>query len=99
MLVILLLIGDVHGWRCIRYLHRSGPVAAALGISTIHFGVMALNLTIGNITPPLGYCLFIGSRIGGITVEEGIKGLFRISLQRLPRCCRYLYSGLVRMFR
>lgn len=51
------------------------PVAVALGISTIHFGIiMALNLTIGNITPPLGYCLFIGSRIGGITVEEGIKG-------------------------
>ena len=52
------------------------PVAAARGISTIHFGViMALNLTIGNITPPLGYCLFIGSRIGDITVEEGIKGI------------------------
>ena len=52
------------------------PVAAALGISTIHGGViMALNLTIGNITPPLGYCLFIGSRIGDITVEEGIKGI------------------------
>lgn len=52
------------------------PVAAALGISTIHFGViMALNLTIGNITPPLGYCLFIGSRIGDITVEECIKGI------------------------
>ena len=52
------------------------PVAAALGISTIHFGViMALNLTIGNITPPLGYCLFIGSRFGDITVEEGIKGI------------------------
>ena len=52
------------------------PVAAALGISTIHFGViMALDLTIGNITPPLGYCLFIGSRIGDITVEEGIKGI------------------------
>lgn len=52
------------------------PVAAALGISTIHFGfIMALNLTIGNITPPLGYCLFIGSRIGDITVEEGIKGI------------------------
>lgn len=51
------------------------PIAVALGISTIHFGIiMALNLTIGNITPPLGYCLFIGSRIGEINVEEGIKG-------------------------
>lgn len=51
------------------------PVAVALGISTVHFGIiMALNLTIGNITPPLGYCLFIGSRIGEINVEKGIKG-------------------------
>ncbi len=51
------------------------PVAVALGISTVHFGIiMALNLTIGNITPPLGYCLFIGSRIGEINVERGIKG-------------------------
>ena len=52
------------------------PVAVQLGISTIHFGVvMALNLTIGNITPPLGYCSFIGSRIGGISVEDGFKGI------------------------
>lgn len=52
------------------------PVAVALGISTIHFGViMSLNLTIGNITPPLGYCLFIGSRLGEISVEEGVKGV------------------------
>lgn len=51
------------------------PVAAELGISVIQFGViMALNLTIGNITPPLGYCLFIASDIGKVPVEEGIKG-------------------------
>lgn len=49
-------------------------VAVALGISTVHFGIiMALNLTIGNITLPLGYCLFIGSRIGEINVEKGIQ--------------------------
>ncbi len=51
------------------------PVAASLGVSLVHFGViMALNLTIGNITPPLGYCLFITSRIGEISVEKGVKG-------------------------
>jgi len=51
------------------------PVAMSMGISLIHFGlVMALNLTIGNITPPLGYCLFITSKIGDISVESGIRG-------------------------
>lgn len=51
------------------------PVAAGMGISLIQFGIiMAFNLTIGNITPPLGYCLFITSKIAGIPVEKAIKG-------------------------
>ena len=51
------------------------PVAASMGISLVHFGIiMAFNLTIGNITPPLGYCMFITSKIGGIPVEKAIKG-------------------------
>lgn len=51
------------------------PVAVSLGISTIQFGiVMALNLTIGNVTPPLGYCLFITSKIGNIDLEDCVKG-------------------------
>lgn len=51
------------------------PVAASLDISLIHFGVvMCLNLTIGCITPPLGYCMFITSKIANISVEEAIKG-------------------------
>lgn len=51
------------------------PVAAAMGISLIHFGIiMAFNLTIGNITPPLGYCMFITAKIAKIPVEKAIKG-------------------------
>ena len=51
------------------------PVAASLGISLVHFGIiMAFNLTIGNITPPLGYCMFITAKIAGIPVEKAIKG-------------------------
>ena len=51
------------------------PVAASMGISLIHFGViMAFNLTIGNITPPLGYCMFIAAKIGKLPVEKAIKG-------------------------
>ena len=51
------------------------PVAVSLGISTIHFGlIMALNLTIGCVTPPLGYCLFITSKIGNIDLADCVKG-------------------------
>ena len=51
------------------------PVALAMDISLIHFGlVMCLNLTIGCITPPLGYCLFITGKIGKISIEETVRG-------------------------
>jgi C4-dicarboxylate transporter DctM subunit len=52
------------------------PVAQSLGLSIVHFGVvMCLNLTIGCITPPLGYSLFITGRIGNISVERVVKGV------------------------
>ena len=51
------------------------PVAASMDISLIQFGlIMCFNLTIGNITPPLGYCLFITAKIAGIPVERAVKG-------------------------
>lgn len=51
------------------------PVAASMGISLVHFGlIMAFNLTIGNITPPLGYCMFITSKIAELPLEKTIKG-------------------------
>lgn len=51
------------------------PVAASMGISLVHFGIiMCFNLTIGNITPPLGYCMFIAAKIGKLPVEKAIKG-------------------------
>lgn len=53
------------------------PIASALGISVIHFGViMVLNLVIGAGTPPLGACLFIGCKIGNVPVERGVRGIF-----------------------
>ncbi|MBU3826089.1 MAG: TRAP transporter large permease [Candidatus Anaerobiospirillum merdipullorum] len=51
------------------------PVAAAMDISLVHFGVvMCLNLTIGCITPPLGYCLFITGKIAKISIEDAVRG-------------------------
>lgn len=52
------------------------PIAATLGISTVHFGViMVLNLIIGAGTPPLGACLFIACKVADVPVERGVKGM------------------------
>ncbi|WP_417247711.1 TRAP transporter large permease [Celeribacter sp.] len=52
------------------------PVAAALGISPVHFGiVMITNLAIGMVTPPVGVNLFITCSVAGIRIEELVKPL------------------------
>lgn len=50
------------------------PAATALGVDPIHFGViMAVNLAVGFITPPMAINLFIASDIAKIKVEELVK--------------------------
>lgn len=50
------------------------PAAVALGIDPIHFGViMAVNLSVGFITPPMAINLFIASDIAQMKVEELFK--------------------------
>ncbi|MCM2676139.1 TRAP transporter large permease [Alkalicoccobacillus plakortidis] len=52
------------------------PVATSLGIHPVHFGIiMSLGLAIGTTTPPVGTVLFIGSKVGGVSVEQVIKPL------------------------
>jgi tripartite ATP-independent transporter DctM subunit len=54
------------------------PIAHAAGMATVHFGiVMMLNLGIGLLTPPVGGTLFVGSAIGGVSIE-------RLSVAMLP---------------
>src|SRR5699024_7885730 len=53
------------------------PLISAAGIDPVHFGiVMAVNLTIGMVTPPLGVCLFVTSSIAKIKVPKMFKYLF-----------------------
>lgn len=50
------------------------PLAKTVGINLIHLGlVMALNMTIATMTPPLGMGLYILSSISGVKVEEIFK--------------------------
>ena len=47
------------------------PVAQALGMHEVHFGVMLIaNLCIGLCTPPVGTCLFIGCGVGKTTIAK-----------------------------
>ncbi len=52
------------------------PVALALGIDPVHFGlVMVLNLMIGLLTPPVGMVLYVLTRVAGISFEECVKAV------------------------
>ncbi len=49
------------------------PVAMALGIDPIHFGiVVTVNMELGMITPPIGLNLFVTSGITGVSLKDVI---------------------------
>lgn len=52
------------------------PICTALGMNTIHFGIMLIfNLCIGTITPPVGTTLFVGVRVGNVKIETVFRQL------------------------
>jgi tripartite ATP-independent transporter DctM subunit len=60
------------------------PVAKALGIDPIHFGViLILKGGIGLITPPVGSVLFVGTAIGNIRVSDALKTIWPFYLAAL----------------
>ena len=53
------------------------PVANALGMDPLQFGVMMLvNLGLGLCTPPVGACLFVGCAVGKLPMEKAIKSIW-----------------------
>lgn len=52
------------------------PIVKGMGIDLIHFGlVMAVNLSIGMCTPPLGVCLFVSGTIGEVSLKQQMRDL------------------------
>jgi len=52
------------------------PLVKTFGIDLIHFGVVvAVNLTIGMCTPPLGVCLFVSCEIADTSLREMFRDL------------------------
>ncbi|RRH69006.1 TRAP transporter large permease [Falsigemmobacter faecalis] len=53
------------------------PIARSYGIEDIQFGIIvALNLSIGLITPPYGICLYVASSIAGRKVEQVARAVW-----------------------
>ncbi|WP_114285955.1 TRAP transporter large permease [Candidatus Halocynthiibacter alkanivorans] len=53
------------------------PVATALGIDPVHFGmIVTLNISLGMITPPFGLDIFVASSTLGKPVLDIIKGVW-----------------------
>ncbi|NLL37636.1 MAG: TRAP transporter large permease [Fretibacterium sp.] len=60
------------------------PLVKNFGIDLVHFGVVvAVNLTIGMCTPPLGVCLFVSCEIAETTIVEMFKDLVLMLLPLL----------------
>ena len=50
------------------------PFIQEFGISPVHFGVvMALNLCLGLVTPPMGGCVLLGNIIAEEKLEQTLK--------------------------
>lgn len=46
------------------------PIIRSIGMSEVHFGIMfIMNLGIGSVTPPVGSCLFVGCKVGKVSIE------------------------------
>ena len=76
--IILLVVGTFMDMTpaCLIFTPIFLPICSALGMSTIHFGIMMIfNLCIGTITPPVGTTLFVGVKVGGVRLEDVIKQL------------------------
>ncbi len=52
------------------------PIASAIGMHSIQFGVIFIfALMIGLLTPPMAICLFLTSKIGGISFNSAFKAV------------------------
>lgn len=52
------------------------PIGVHLGLDPIHFGaIIIINFAIGMATPPIGYSLFVGCSISGLSIEEVSKAV------------------------
>ena len=53
------------------------PLVRALGVSTLHFGVLfVVGIAIGMITPPVGICCYVTSGVTKVPLNVVFKGIW-----------------------
>jgi tripartite ATP-independent transporter DctM subunit len=68
------------------------PVAKAIGVSPVHFGViLILTAGIGLITPPVGSVLFVGTAIGQIPIGAALRSIWPFYLASLAMVLLIVY--------
>jgi len=75
------------------------PVAQSFGVNPIHFGaVLLLNLEIGMITPPFAGNLFVGCRIGNISMDKLLRPLGLFFMVLIPILLIITYVPSISLF-
>ena len=76
------------------------PVAIIIGVNPIHFAaILGVNLGMGNITPPTAPLLFLGSRVGGASLNKMLgPSFYMIIFAWLPTLLITTYVPEVAMF-
>ncbi|MCB2185323.1 MAG: TRAP transporter large permease [Deltaproteobacteria bacterium] len=70
-----------------------------IGIDPIQLGpIIVINFAVGMETPPLGYSLFVGSAISGLTIEEITKGMLPFFLVDLGMLLMVTYLPWVTLW-
>lgn len=59
-------------------------IAAQIGVDPVQFGaIVVINFAVGMITPPIGYSLFVGASVSGLSIEKVSKALWPFLLAEI----------------
>jgi C4-dicarboxylate transporter DctM subunit len=75
------------------------PVAVAVGVDPVHFGViMTVNLAIGFCTPPLGVNLFVASSVSGVNILQLSRAIIPYFVAMLVLLAAITYIPSISLF-
>lgn len=74
------------------------PVAVKLGVHPLHFAiVMVVNLSIAQLTPPVGYVLYVAASVAGISLDRLVRAVFPFILVEVAVCFLITYVPILPM--
>jgi C4-dicarboxylate transporter DctM subunit len=75
------------------------PLVTSFGIDPTYFGlIMVINLSIGQITPPIGMNLFVSANISGVKLEKIVAQVIPFLIVLLADLMLFTYCPRLVMF-